>query len=299
MEKIYATVNSDKGESISQLQDGGFVIAGMSAGSGNYDLFVIRTNQTGDLLWQTTFGGFSDDRAFDVATNPNGAHFVTGWSWSYGQGLGDVYLVKLQDAIIPVELTSFIAKVDGNNIVLNWSTSTEINNLGFEIERLIPQVGIQNSSWTLVGFVSGYGTTTEMKSYSFIDNISNIRSIDHNPSLTLKYRLKQVDFTGSFKYSDTVEVEVNSISARFSLEQNYPNPFNPVTKIKFSIPKSELVRIKVYDLLGEEIKTLVNEYRQAGTYEVEFNASDLPGGVYFYRIITGSYSDTKKMILLR
>ena len=224
--------------------------------------------------------------------------------------------VQLIPNPVPVELVSFAARSNGNNVLLNWQTATEINNKGFEIERTSPfpspppdrQAGYQGEGvpplrdgrgWESIGFVYGNGTTTEPINYSFKDK--NV-----NPG-KYQYRLKQIDFNGSFKYSDIVEVEVQS-PTEFLLEQNYPNPFNPMTKIKFTIgsnviasgaKQSQFVTLKVYDILGNEIATLVNEEKPAGEYEVEFDASNIPSGVYFYKLQAGNYKETKKMLLLK
>jgi hypothetical protein len=112
------------------------------------------------------------------------------------------------------------------------------------------------------------------------------------------YRLKQIDNDGQFEFSKTVEVDLNGIK-KIELSQNYPNPFNPSTKISYTLPNSEIVKIKVFDLLGEEIITLVNEEKEAGNYEITFNASSLPSGVYLYRLQFGSFVQTRKAILLK
>ena len=203
---------------------------------------------------------------------------------------------------LPVELTSFTASVIGNSIRLNWQTATEVNNYGFEIERNTPlnplSRGEVEGIWTKIGFVNGNGNSNSPKSYSFIDDDVSAESY--------LYRLKQIDNDGQFEYSKTIELSFIKPDA-FSLEQNYPNPFNPTTKIKYTIPSVTLslskgdvyVTLKVYDVLGNEIATLLNEQQQPGTYEVEFNADKLSSGVYYYQIISGSFIDTKKMILLR
>jgi hypothetical protein len=285
--KIYGTVDADQGESISQLQDGGYVVAGMSAGTGgSYDFYIVRTNSTGALLWSTTFGGSGDDRAFSVATTQDGSHLVTGWAWSYGQGLGDVYLVKLQDSVVPVELTNFTAKSNGADVILDWSTATELNNSGFEVQK---KYGVED--WFSIGFIQGSGTTQQSHNYSFIDH-----SLEGGK---YSYRLKQVDYDGSFEYSDVVEVEVINTPAQFSLEQNYPNPFNPATIIEFQIVEIGFVSLKIYNVLGTEVTTLVNEEKQPGVYEVEFDGSYLSSGVYFYTLKTKGFVATKKMLLMR
>ena len=163
-----------------------------------------------------------------------------------------------------------------NAVQLNWTTATETNNSGFEIQRTSPlpspyqaEGGKAGRGWETIGFVPGFGTTTEPKSYSFVDeNVS---------TGIYKYRLKQIDFDGSFEYSNEIEIEVDFTPKDFVLYQNYPNPFNPATTIKFEIPNVETTRrvvfttLKVYDVLGNEVATLVNEEKQHGVYEVEFS----------------------------
>ncbi|MEO8399757.1 MAG: T9SS type A sorting domain-containing protein, partial [Ignavibacteriaceae bacterium] len=201
---------------------------------------------------------------------------------------------------LPVELTTFIANLSGKSITLNWTTSTETNNLGFEIQRKT----FKDSQWQTIGFKDGNGTTVETKSYSYVDNINELSSEK------IFYRLKQVDFNGNFKFSN--EIEVNIAPAKFSLEQNYPNPFNPTTKIKYSIStspqtpllakerdKGEVVTLKIYDILGNEITSLVNREQQPGNYEIEFDGSKLGSGVYVYTLKAGNYISSKKMTLMK
>ncbi|MBK7500951.1 MAG: T9SS type A sorting domain-containing protein [Ignavibacteriales bacterium] len=141
-----------------------------------------------------------------------------------------------------------------------------------------------------MGFVNGNGTSTETHTYSFTDQ---------NPVPGKSYyKLKQIDFDGSFEYSNIVEVDL-TLPIEFSLEQNYPNPFNPATSIQYTISSKQNVQLLVYNVLGKEIATLVNEEKPAGNYEVNFDASKLSSGVYFYQLQAGSFVETKKMILLR
>lgn len=213
---------------------------------------------------------------------------ITNWDSNIGN-----YLFYNQNPPVPVELTSFSGRVQGEKVILNWSTATEINNRGFEIQR-----STNKTYWSAIGFKEGYGTTTQEHDYTYSDNISSLNSNK------LYYRLKQVDFNGSFKHSNIVEIEI--APAKFELSQNYPNPFNPITKIGYSVPvldanfaSSTKVILKVYDVLGREVATLVDEVKQPGSYEVEFDGSKLSSGVYFYKFQAGKYSSAKKMILLR
>ena len=184
----------------------------------------------------------------------------------------------------PVELISFNAKVRNNVVVLDWRTATEVNNYGFEVER-----SSSSDNWGKIGFVNGHGNSNSPKEYYFEDSkLSNT---------SYKYRLKQVDNDGSYEYSNIVSVLIGQTPNSFALSQNYPNPFNPSTKISWQSPVSGWQTLKVYDILGNEVATLVNEFREAGSYEIDFNASQLTSGVYIYKISAGNFSDTKKMIL--
>jgi hypothetical protein len=149
------------------------------------------------------------------------------------------------------------------------------------------------SEWATIGFMEGHGTTTEPQLYSYNDDVSNI-SVS-----SFTYRLKQVDYDGSFEYSKEVTVENSTLPDKYSLSQNYPNPFNPNTTIEFTIPKNEFVTIKIYDVLGNEVTTLIKEELSAGLHKLEFNAIELTSGVYIYKLIAGSFTQTRKMILLR
>ena len=221
---------------------------------------------------------------------------------------------QLGNSVTPVELVSFSANTSNSKVILNWITATELNNSGFEVERTASpnpsQRGEQsNFHWNAIGFVSGNGTTSESHSYSFSDE--NISSGYYS------YRLKQIDFDGYFTYSNEVEVDL-SLPQTFSLEQNYPNPFNPSTKIKFTIPNVTLsealptgrqdegsrVVLNIYDVLGNEIATLVNENKPAGNYEVDFSVGrnsrpDIASSVYFYQLKVGSFIETRKMLMMK
>ncbi len=191
---------------------------------------------------------------------------------------------------VPVEMTSFTAAQVGNTIRLDWQTATETNNKGFEIQRKV-----ENNPWTTIGYKNGNGTTTEPTSYSFEDNLEVAQSSK------IQYRLRQMDFNGVSAFSDIVEVEFNA-PIEFNLAQNYPNPFNPSTTISFRIPEADFITLKVFNALGEEVATLVNGFKQAGAYNIHFNASNIPSGIYFYSIKAGNnaqFSATKKMMLIK
>jgi hypothetical protein len=188
------------------------------------------------------------------------------------------------DVLIPVELTSFAGITEENDVVLNWSTATETNNQGFEIQRKT------NGEYERIGFVEGHGTTTELQNYSFRDK--NVNTGTYN------YRLKQMDFDGSFEYSGEIIVEVSQ-PADYFLSQNYPNPFNPSTKISYALAEDVDVSLKVFDVLGNEVATLVNDNQPAGNYDINFDAGNLSSGVYYYTLAAGEFTATKKLILMK
>lgn len=188
--------------------------------------------------------------------------------------------------IIPVELTSFSASIIGTSVQLNWSTATELNNSGFEVQRKTDL-----TDWQTLAFVRGNGTTTQPQVYSYTDN-----SVSANT--TYYYRLKQIDFDGQFEYSKTIEINI-SVLKDYSLEQNYPNPFNPSTNISFTIPKSSNVTLKIYNQIGELIEQLVNQQLEAGSYIYVWDAKSHPSGIYLYELQADGYKETKKMSLLK
>jgi hypothetical protein len=188
--------------------------------------------------------------------------------------------------VTPVELTSFSASVAKGAVILSWKTATEVNNLGFNIER-----SANKSDWTKLAFVQGNQTTTSTINYSYAD-----KSVSQSGNYY--YRLKQIDNDGSFKYSSIVEVDVNSPSA-FSLNQNYPNPFNPSTIISYSLPQASNVKLIVYNAIGQPVRVLENGFKNSGTYNITFNASELSSGIYFCKIEAGQFSSIRKMMLLK
>ena len=212
--------------------------------------------------------------------------------WNFGPK----FPITILQGTIPVEFVSFTAEQIDNVVELKWTTASELNNKGFEIQRSkLSEDKKQN--WKTIGFIEGKGTTTEINSYSFIDN--------EVESGKYYYRLKQIDFNGSYEYSKEVEVEVSQLN-KFYLSQNYPNPFNPVTKIRYTIPRSteyysvlHNVTLRIYDVLGNEVATLVNKEKSAGEYEIEFDASGINSGIYFYNLTVGNFTQTRKMIYLK
>jgi hypothetical protein len=263
-----------------------------------YLIFVKYTINTGGAdeckLWVISSGVPVNEAAAGtpevINTSTNGQDVIDAIAMRQG---GQTYSVLVDGIrvstqwgdLVPVELTSFSSVIDGNNVILNWSTATELNNFGFEVQRTTA-----GNEFTTIGFVPGYGTTTEVKNYRFVD--ANLSAGNYT------YRLKQVDFDGTFSYSNEVNAEVTS-PVQFELAQNYPNPFNPSTTIKFSIPQSSDVTLKIFNTLGQEVSTLLDQNMEAGSHTINFDASELNSGIYFYKLDAGSYSEVKKMTLLK
>lgn len=184
-----------------------------------------------------------------------------------------------------MELVSFSVAVSGNDVELSWITATETNNSHFEIQRSIDGAGFER-----IGDVAGNGTTTEIHHYIFKD---------HNLTAgKYYYRLKQFDLSGTFEFSNIIEANILSPN-KFDLMQNYPNPFNPATTINFTIPEKVNVNLKIYDVMGNEIATLVNEEKTAGKHSIEFDATRLASGTYFYKLQAGGKTEVRKMLLIK
>jgi hypothetical protein len=191
------------------------------------------------------------------------------------------------DGLLPVELSSFTGKViDGNEVKLDWVTKTEVSNYGFYVERKINE-----GDWNSLTFIEGHGNSNSPKAYSYSD-----KDLFTGGS-KFQYRLKQVDTDGQFEYSDVVEVEI--MPTKFELSQNYPNPFNPSTTIQFSLPKETKLKINIYNMIGQLVRTLADGNYDAGYHKVTFNAVDLPSGAYVYRIESPDFVQVKKMVLIK
>ena len=194
------------------------------------------------------------------------------------------------ETIIPVEITLFEGSFEGDVVNLKWITATETNNFGFEVERASLSAS-PLPFWEKIGFVNGNGTTTNRVTYNFTDK--NILSSRYY------YRLKQIDMDGTYEYSNEVLIEINTLN-EFQLFQNYPNPFNPSTEIFYVIPKSGKITLKVYNIIGSEVATLVDGFVNAGKHSIKFNAKDFASGIYFYRMNTDdNFISARKMLLVK
>lgn len=215
-------------------------------------------------------------------------HTDGGSSGTYSDYWGlDLFRI-IEGPNVPVELTSFKSLVAGNTVSLSWTTATETNNKGFEVQRKS-----HNGNFEAIGFVNGKGTTLEVQNYSFVDQNVAVG--------TYSYRLKQVDFDGTFEYSKEISADVIA-PGTFELNQNYPNPFNPSTNITFSLAVDSRVTLNVFNVLGQKVTSLVNGNLSAGVQTIKFDAAGLQSGVYFVKMeangVDGSsFSAVKKMIL--
>jgi len=210
---------------------------------------------------------------------------------THGRGVYEAFI----DFTIPVELSSFTAKTGVNTVLLNWSTATETNNNGFEVERKL-----KNQEWVTIGFVQGKGTTTEIQNYNYVDDYSLLPYEG-----TVLYRLKQIDYNGSYEYSEQLAVNLTFIPSDYYVSQNYPNPFNPSTTIKYTLPVESFVKINIYNALGEIIEELVSKVQNSGNYEVTWNAQNYSSGIYYYSFDVNStdgsqsHREMKKIVFLK
>jgi hypothetical protein len=258
------------------------------------DVFVAKSADGG-----TTFENF---KVSETSFTPDAGTFfgdytnIAAWNgkiypfWMrLNSGQLSVLITKIQD-IIPVELNNFTADVNQGKVYLSWETASELNNLGFFIERRNISLEKSEAEWIEIGFKEGKGNSTERNLYRFEDN----------PMYdgTYHYRLKQVDYDGTCEYSNEVEVNLFSVKS-FELSQNYPNPFNPSTTVSFQLPEESFITLKVFDALGTEVETIAEGKYPAGVHEVVFNAEKLSSGLYLYRIISGASEITRKMMVIK
>ena len=239
----------------------------------------------------TRLGDFRSYSGSGTYTLDAGATLFVGFAIVVGTNLADLQatadaaILKYNGTIVPVELSAFSANVSNGNVVLDWTTESELNNQGFEVERRTVE-----GQFVTIGSVQGNGTTTERKQYSYTD--AGVETGNYY------YRLKQIDFGGAYEYSDEIFVDITA-PLEFALDQNYPNPFNPTTTINFSLAEPTFVKLAIYNLLGEEVEVLKNENMNAGSYNVSFDASSLPSGMYLYKVETAQFSSVKKMMLMK
>jgi hypothetical protein len=257
---------------------------------------LVKTNGAGDTLWTKTYGGAQNDYGVGVVQTGDSGYALVGTTESFGAGSGDIYVVKTNKdggfgEPLPIQLSAFSgASTGGGSVKLSWATVSETNSYGFYVERR--KAGEKGFSTLPGSFIHGHGTTTIPQNYTFLD-----KSVMKG---SWYYRLRQVDLDGSIHFNEPVQVEVtqSDLPVSLSLDQNYPNPFNPTTIIRYALPARTYVTLSVFNALGQQVGTLVNDTQEAGYHEVRFDGRSLATGVYFYRLQTGDFIQTRKMLLL-
>lgn len=283
---------------------GGSYLTATTTGTGgnsmslNYELIVPGTGTTVATSW--TDAVTVRFTTLDPAGNANlqwNAGAIAIWKDDEATEVLPGTLTDLNTSPLPIQLASFAASVHqaSGNVVLSWSTISETNNYGFEVQKSLDTSNVYETIEN--SFIKGNGTTVEPHTYTFTD-------VTVKPGVWY-YRLKQTDLDGTIHYSDRITpsgvTDVNSrpLPTAFALDQNYPNPFNPSTTIEFALPKESRVTLEVFNLLGQRVALLVDDVRAAGYHAQRFDASGLGTGIYFYRLVAGETSFLKKMLLVK
>jgi hypothetical protein len=301
--KTFGGSLGDGGFSVQQTTDGGYIITGNTLG----DVWLIKTDASGDTLWTKTFGGSDSEWGNSVQQTTDGGYIITGVTGSFGAGSEDVWLINTDASGDTLWTKTF------GGIILDRGTSVQqTTDGGYIITGFTRSFGAGSGDFWLIK-TDASGDTLWTKTFGGSDweeGNSVQQTTDGGYIIT--------GTTGSFGAGEgdvwlikttpdinNIEQETEIIISDFSLHLNFPNPFNPSTKIRYSIPQSSNVVIKVFDILGNEIETLVNEEKSAGTYEITWYAKQLPSGIYFYRLQVyapgraGSFVETKKMVLMK
>ncbi len=288
-DKTYTAFASDDGQIAFRETSSGTVIYALATGTITSYLFGLTSSKSSSI-------GIGNPGAFQLSssglTYTRSGNNNTDYTFIADENIAA--LPNSGSTALPVELISFTATVKERSVELVWNTATETNNYGFEVERRAVSdrhlEGDGHLAWTKIGFVEGNGTTNAPKSYSFTDRSANGKTL---------YRLKQIDRDGKFEYSQTVEVTAATAPKEFALEQNYPNPFNPTTAISYQLSANSFTTLKIYDALGREAATLVNEVKEAGYYSAPFDGSKLSSGMYYARLSSNGKTQIRKIVLLK
>ncbi len=312
--KTYGGSSSDYGYSVRQTSDGGYIIAGYtrSFSAEGTEVYIIKTDNSGNLDWAKSYGGSSDDYGYSIRQTTDGGYIVAGYTESFGAS-GDVYLIRI-DANGDLIWSKVFG---GSQTDYGWSVRQTVDE-GFVIAGYTRSFGSGNEDVYLIktdqlgnsGCNESIAATSVNNTITIVGNSTqtiiggggqvNTAATIVNAAATIDSFLCRNIPTGI----DQSESGLDTNPHQFNLFQNYPNPFNPSTLIKYTLPSGGNVSLKIYDSLGRDILTLVNKYKQAGTYEVKFSSEQLPSGIYFYKLQVGSpegqsFIETKKMTLLR
>lgn len=301
--KTYGGGDNEYAHDVQQTLDGGYIVTGYtwSFSSGSGDVYVIKTDSVGNLLWANAYGGTGYDLGHSVIQTSDGAYIVTGSTNSFGAGNEDVYLIRIN-----------------SNGSLLWSKTYGGSNSeeGYSVQQ------ISDSGFVIAGEISSAGMGGVDVYILKTDKNGNSGCSETNPATIITTTVTQVTTASFGSSSGRVVVTPNTISrnggelttlcttvnadddaigliGEYYLQQNYPNPFNPSTSIKYQLSSNSQATLRVYDVLGNEVATLVNEEKSTGSYEVSFNASRLSSGIYFYQLTTDNFIQTRKMILVK
>ncbi|MBU1937256.1 T9SS type A sorting domain-containing protein, partial [bacterium] len=305
--RTYGGSGYEECRSIQQTLDGGYILAGytMSFGAGERDFWLVKTDSSGDSLWSRTFGGNRRDDCYSAQQTADGGYILAGYTGSYGAGNADFWLVKTgPDPIIPFPPGAF------ERVLPEDSTLFDVPDVEFVWTRSIDPNGDDVT----------YLFHIESPTFPFLDT-TDYTTTDTSIVVDIPWPLEHLDEIHTFYWTvhaaaegDTVEAsngeglfymdiigiadEASVMPLKYSLSA-YPNPFNPSTRITFDLKKAGHVSLKVFDLLGREVAILVDEVHPAGIHNATFDGSDLPSGIYFYRLQAGDFVQTKKMVLLK
>lgn len=299
-DKTYGGSGRDYGNYVQQTLDGGYVITGytLSYGAGGDDLWLIKTDAGGNEEWRTTFGGSQSDVGYEVHQTADGGYIVVGHTLSSGAGMHDVYLIRLAPPAKPLFAVSPDSLWFGSILVGDTLLdSVCVNNHG-TASLVIDSVASTNSFFT-VSPTSGI-ILPDSSAYFYIQLAANAPGPQegsiifyHNAATSPDSIMVKADVLTELIHNEGIDV------TDYVLYQNYPNPFNASTNIEFRNPKKEFVSLRIFNISGEEVATIVSVQLSAGYHTFKFNASNLPSGVYLYRLQTGSYTATKKMVVLK
>ena len=270
---------------LDNVEDQTAFVVNETLGSGKYSILVNADNPSTTEIKE---GGVNGDQVIFKAKIGETEYILTPTgTWD---NINTQELNLSDEGEIPVELSSFVARSQNNSVNLFWTTVSESNNFGFEIQR-----STNNKNFIKIGFRKGQGTTTLVHNYKYSDF--------HLPAGEYYYRLKQIDTDGASSFSHVIKITL-SMPLQCKLLQNYPNPFNPITTIQFEIPVDSDIAVNIYDLNAHLVRTLFNGFKSAGIHSCVWdgkneNGRTVSNGVYLYRISSGQFSLTRKMILAK
>jgi hypothetical protein len=307
--RTYGGNDWEEAYSAQQTTDSGYIAAGWtnSFGAGNEDFYLVKTNGQGDTLWTRTYGGSGTDRAFSVQQTADGGYVSVGWTNSFDAGpppYEAIYLVRTDgqgdtlwtrtyggnrgDDAYSVQQTA-----DGGFIIAGSSYSFGAGWYDFYLVRTNSEgdtlwtrtyggddrdvaLSIQQTSdggYVMAGITSSFGPG--------VPSFSNMYVVKTGPE------------------ESGTEMSTIGVPSQYILYPAFPNPFNPSAQITFALPKTEIISLKIFNLMGQEVVTLADGMQSAGTHVVSFDGSALPSGIYFYRLQAGSFVQTHKMVLLK